>query len=30
MRDDYRFHDAIHIGFMAVLERSPTFRSLLG
>jgi NTP pyrophosphatase (non-canonical NTP hydrolase) len=27
--DDYRFHDAIHLGFMAVLGWSPTMRSLL-
>lgn len=28
--DAYRFHDAIHIGFMAVLGWSPTMRALLG
>jgi NTP pyrophosphatase (non-canonical NTP hydrolase) len=28
-RDAYRFHDAIHLGFMAVLGWSPTMRSLL-
>jgi NTP pyrophosphatase (non-canonical NTP hydrolase) len=27
--DDYRFHDAIHLGFMAVLGWSPTARALL-
>jgi NTP pyrophosphatase (non-canonical NTP hydrolase) len=27
--DDYRFHDAIHMGFMAVLGWSPTMRALL-
>jgi NTP pyrophosphatase (non-canonical NTP hydrolase) len=27
--DVYRFHDAIHLGFMAVLGWSPTMRSLL-
>lgn len=27
--DGYRFHDAIHMGFMAVLGWSPTLRSLL-
>jgi len=27
--DAYRFHDAIHIGFMAVLGWSPTMRALL-
>jgi NTP pyrophosphatase (non-canonical NTP hydrolase) len=27
--DEYRFHDAIHLGFMAVLGWSPTMRSLL-
>jgi NTP pyrophosphatase (non-canonical NTP hydrolase) len=27
--DAYRFHDAIHLGFMAVLGWSPTIRSLL-
>ena len=27
--DDYRFHDAIHLGFAAVLGWSPTLRSLL-
>jgi hypothetical protein len=27
--DGYRFHDAIHIGFLAVLGWSPNFRSLL-
>ena len=27
--DVYRFHDAIHMGFMAVLGWSPTIRSLL-
>jgi NTP pyrophosphatase (non-canonical NTP hydrolase) len=27
--DDYRFHDAIHMGFMAVLGWSPTLRALL-
>lgn len=27
--DTYRFHDAIHIGFMAVLGWSPTMRALL-
>ena len=27
--DAYRFHDAIHLGFMAVLGWSPTMRSLL-
>ena len=27
--DDYRFHDAIHLGFMAVLGWSPVMRSLL-
>jgi len=28
--DAYRFHDAIHMGFMAVLNWSPTLRALLG
>jgi NTP pyrophosphatase (non-canonical NTP hydrolase) len=28
--DAYRFHDAIHLGFLAVLGWSPTFRALLG
>jgi len=28
-RDAYRFHDAIHLGFMAVLGWSPTIRALL-
>jgi NTP pyrophosphatase (non-canonical NTP hydrolase) len=28
--DAYRFHDAIHLGFMAVLNWSPTMRVLLG
>ncbi len=28
--DAYRFHDAIHMGFMAVLGWSPTMRALLG
>jgi NTP pyrophosphatase (non-canonical NTP hydrolase) len=27
--DAYRFHDAIHMGFLAVLNWSPTLRSLL-
>lgn len=27
--DSYRFHDAIHLGFMAVLGWSPTMRALL-
>lgn len=27
--DDYRFHDAIHLGFLAVTGWSPLFRSLL-
>lgn len=27
--DAYRFHDAIHLGFMAVLNWSPTMRSIL-
>ena len=27
--DSYRFHDAIHLGFMAVLNWSPTLRALL-
>jgi hypothetical protein len=27
--DAYRFHDAIHLGFMAVLGWSPTMRALL-
>ena len=27
--DDYRFHDALHLGFMAVLGWSPTIRALL-
>ena len=27
--DDYRFHDALHLGHMAVLGWSPTMRSLL-
>ena len=27
--DDYRYHDAIHMGFMAVLGWSPTMRMLL-
>lgn len=27
--DSYRFHDAIHMGFMAVLNWSPTMRALL-
>jgi hypothetical protein len=27
--DDYRFHDAIHLGFLAVLGWSPTLRVLL-
>lgn len=27
--DSYRFHDAIHMGFMAVLGWSPTMRALL-
>ena len=27
--DAYRFHDAIHLGFLAVLNWSPTLRSLL-
>ena len=27
--DTYRFHDAIHLGFMAVLGWSPTMRALL-
>lgn len=27
--DDYRFHDAIHLGFAAVLGWSPTLRTLL-
>lgn len=27
--DGYRYHDAIHLGFMAVLGWSPTIRSLL-
>lgn len=28
-RDGYRFHDAIHLGFLAVLGWSPTLRHLL-
>lgn len=28
--DGYRFHDAIHMGFVAVLGWSPTLRALLG
>lgn len=28
--DAYRFHDAIHLGFMSVLGWSPTTRALLG
>lgn len=28
--DGYRFHDAIHMGFLAVLGWSPTLRALLG
>jgi NTP pyrophosphatase (non-canonical NTP hydrolase) len=28
--DAYRFHDAIHLGFLAVLGWSPNLRSLLG
>jgi hypothetical protein len=28
-QDDYRFHDAIHLGFVAVLGWSPTMRTLL-
>lgn len=28
--DDYRFHDALHLGYMAVLGWSPTMRGLLG
>lgn len=28
-KDGYRFHDAIHMGFMAVLGWSPTMRALL-
>ncbi|MGE3336025.1 MAG: hypothetical protein AB7I36_20500 [Rhodospirillaceae bacterium] len=28
--DDYRYHDAVHLGFMAVLGWSPIMRSLLG
>lgn len=28
-RDAYRFHDAIHMGFLAVLNWSPTVRALL-
>jgi hypothetical protein len=28
--DDYRFHDALHLGHMAVLGWSPTMRGLLG
>lgn len=27
--DDYRFHDAIHLGFLAVMGWSPVIRSLL-
>jgi hypothetical protein len=27
--DTYRFHDAIHMGFLAVLNWSPTLRALL-
>lgn len=27
--DSYRFHDAIHLGFLAVLNWSPTLRALL-
>jgi MazG C-terminal domain len=27
--DAYRFHDAIHMGFLAVLNWSPTLRALL-
>lgn len=27
--DDYRFHDAIHLGFLAVMGWSPNMRSLL-
>ncbi len=27
--DDYRYHDAIHLSFMATLGWSPTFRALL-
>lgn len=29
VKDDYRFHDAIHLGFMAVMGWSPNLRSLL-
>ncbi len=28
--DDYRFHDAIHLGFLAVMGWSPNMRQLLG
>ena len=28
--DDYRFHDALHLGHLAVLGWSPTMRGLLG
>ena len=28
--DDYRYHDAVHLGFMAVLGWSPIMRTLLG
>lgn len=28
--DDYRYHDALHLGHMAVLGWSPTLRGLLG
>lgn len=28
-RDAYRYHDAIHLGFLAVLQWSPNLRSLL-
>lgn len=27
--DDYRYHDAIHLGFLAILGWSPTLRALL-
>jgi NTP pyrophosphatase (non-canonical NTP hydrolase) len=29
-RDGYRFHDAIHLGFLAVMGWSPNLRGLLG
>ncbi|QGN34815.1 hypothetical protein [Microlunatus sp. Gsoil 973] len=29
VNDDYRYHDAVHLGFMAVMGWSPNLRSLL-